>query len=380
MHQPAFRAIVFAACAAVLGAASAARAEDWVQQMIEAGAGYRVSELNQRDGAPALVHGLDDPAAWQQRADGLHERFLHMLGGLRERGAVRFEVLDEVRMPRHVRRHIVYDTVDNDRVTAYLLVPNQVLETGTAAPAVIALHPTWPEGKDVVAKVEVGPPGREYGYELAERGYVVLVPDSLTAGERIYEGLRAYHDAPFYKQHPAWSSSGKALVDHQQGVDLLVSLDFVAADRIGAIGHSLGGYNAFFLSAVDERIRAVVCSCGFAPVRGDPRPGRWGVRDWYSHMPLFSRALEQDWVPFEFHEIIALTAPRPFFNYSAHSDAIFPNWQAIGESVIELDKLYHWMEAGDRFVSVMTNGRHDFPPLVREAAYTFLDRWLKNTP
>jgi hypothetical protein len=39
----------------------------------------------------------------------------------------------------------------------------------------------------------------------------------------------------------------------------------------------MGCYNTFFLAGIDQRNRAFVCSCGFSPLAGDPRPERWGM-------------------------------------------------------------------------------------------------------
>src|SRR5690606_2873519 len=160
----------------------------------------------------------------------------------------------------YIQSHLSYRTAFGDEVTAYLLIPGLDENPKDPLPAILALHPTHASGKD-----DIGPDGREnrrYGYELVQEGYVVLVPDTITAGERIYPGNEAFKTAPFYDQHPDYTAVGKMVHDHQQGIDLLSSLSYVDVERIGAIGHSLGAYNAFFLSAVDKRGKAVVSSCG----------------------------------------------------------------------------------------------------------------------
>ena len=50
----------------------------------------------------------------------------------------KYEVVSETPEKDHVRQKIVYDTVYGDRVTAYLLIPNSVRESGKRAPAVLA--------------------------------------------------------------------------------------------------------------------------------------------------------------------------------------------------------------------------------------------------
>jgi len=342
--------------------------------------GYRLASLNE-NGIPGLLDGITDRAAWEAKKQAIRKRWLTAIGELPERVPVRYAVLSETDEGDHVRRHIRYDTVHGDEVTAYLLVPKPVAASpdcpATAKlPAVLALHPTVDSGKDDTA-TESGRENRRYGLELARRGHVVLVPDAITAGERVYPGAQPYQTAPFYERFPDWTAVAKMAVDHMQGVDLLCSLEFVDAGRIGAIGHSLGGYNAYFLAGLDDRIRAVVSSCGFCTFTGDPQPGRWGRRDWFSHIPSVTDDLERGFVPFEFHEIAALAAPVPFFNWSGQADSIFPHWRPIAEAMNDLYGLYKFLDADDRFVSLIGTCGHDFPEYIRRAAYDFLDRWLK---
>jgi dienelactone hydrolase len=336
---------------------------------------YGLAELNV-NGVPPVLGGIATREQWDSKRAEILQAFLDCAGGVPARGPVKFSVESEVAEGDHARQKIVFTTADGDSVPAFLLIPKGARESGKKYPAILALHPTNAMGKASVATLE-GPPNRRYALELVSRGYVVLAPDDLTAGERIFPGLAAFRDAPFSAQHPEWSTVGKNLLDHLQAVDLLASLDFVDAERIGAIGHSFGGYNVYFLSAIDERIRAVVSSCGLLPFAPKGSTQHWGVRNWYTHFPKLTEAQNQGSVPFEFNEIIALTAPRPMFFYAAQSDRIFPHWEAVGECFLDVHRLYVWLEAEDNFKSVMGSGGHDFPEPVRIMSYEFLDQWLK---
>src|SRR4029078_372558 len=92
-----------------------------------------------------------------------------------------------------------------------------------------------------------------YGAELAARGYVVLAPDYPNYGESKVDVYALGYE----------SGRMKAICNHSRAVDLLQSMPEVDPDRIGVIGHSLGGHNALFLAAFDPRARVVVPSCGF---------------------------------------------------------------------------------------------------------------------
>ncbi|MBO9606706.1 MAG: prolyl oligopeptidase family serine peptidase [Paenibacillaceae bacterium] len=346
---------------------------------------YSLSALHQT-GVPPLLDGIATREDWERKLAGTRDTWLSYIGGLPERVPVRYQVFGETVLDDHVRIHLAYDTVYGDTVTAYLLVPivggvraDAAGGNGEASrlPAMLALHPTNTTGKDDIATYP-GKLNRTYAVELVARGYVVLAPDALTAGERIYPGMEPFQSGPFYERHPAWTTVAKNIVDHMQGVDLLATLGYVDAGRIGAIGHSFGSYNAYFLAGFDKRIRAIAASCGVSPFARDPNPWHWGIRaSWYTHLPRITLDLERDEVPFDFHEIIALCCPTPYFNYAAQADHIFPHWQSVGEAMVQIAELYEWSGAADRFVSMLGSGGHDFPPLVREMAYSFLDRWLK---
>lgn len=261
-------------------------------------AGYVLADLNS-DGIPPLLSGVKTKAQWEAKRESVRRVWLEYIGGLPPRVPVNVRIISETPERDHVRQKIVYATVHGDEVPAYLLIPNAARESKVKHPAIIALHPTNAPGKDSIATPQ-GRANRMYGLELVSRGYIVLAPDALTSGERIYPGLKEFRDAPFYKQHPQWTTVAKNITDHMQGVDVLAAHDLVDADRIGAIGHSFGAYNAYFLAGADDRIKAVVASCGFLPFTGNKTPGHWGVRDWYTHLPRITDDLKLGRVPFDF--------------------------------------------------------------------------------
>ncbi len=333
---------------------------------------YRLQQLHE-EGVPSLLAGIATEQQWQRKRESIRRVWLDYVGEQPERLPIRYEVLSETELADHVRMHIRYETANADTVTAFLLMPR---DRGAAPlPAVLALHPTDEKGKEDVATAQ-GRDNRRYALELAQRGYIVLAPDTIAAGERI-SSPEAYFTADFYARNPGWTAVGKMVIDHQYGIDLLCDLAEVDSERIGAIGHSLGGYNSFFLAAADSRIRAYVSSCGFSTFAGDPEPERWGQRDWFSHIPRLSADLGKGEVPFEFHEIAALAAPTPAFYYSGQQDTIFPHWQSYSQGMAQLFELYTFLGKGDCFQYTMTNGEHDFPGEIRQMAYAFLDRHLQ---
>src|SRR5690606_29056413 len=97
------------------------------------------------------------------------------------------------------------------------------------------------------------------------------------------------------------SGSMKAIYDNMRAIDYLQSLPGVDGERIGAIGHSLGGHNAIFTAVFEPRIKAVVSSCGFTSFGkyyGGDLTGWSGPR----YMPLIAQryGCDPDHMPFDF--------------------------------------------------------------------------------
>lgn len=174
-----------------------------------------------------LLEGLDKDAPlvekkarWAQRSQSIRASVEQALGPFPERIVPQVTLLDKQELDGIVLQKLEYASWDGDRVPAYMLVRPDIQTAGAIVPDIMALHQTVSQGKDEV----VGLSGREdlkFGWELAKRGYVVLAPDVLSAGERIYEGKQAYQTAPFQERYPEWSMMGKMIYDHQLGLDVL---------------------------------------------------------------------------------------------------------------------------------------------------------------
>jgi pimeloyl-ACP methyl ester carboxylesterase len=160
----------------------------------------------------------------------------------------------------------------------------------------------------------------------------------------------------------------------------LASLDYVDSERIGAVGHSLGGHNAIFLAVFDERIRAVVTSCGWTPFH---HYYRGNLKGWAGsrYMPRIQDRYNSDpnQVPFDFYELVAAIAPRGFYSCSPlHDD----NFDVEGVRLVfaEASKVFHLFGVDANIQVRYPDSAHDFPIEVRHDAYRFLDTWLSHSP
>jgi dienelactone hydrolase len=201
--------------------------------------------------------------------------------------------------------------------------------------------------------------------ELARRGYITLSPDYPSLGEHRYD----------FAANPEYASGTmKAIWDNIRAVDLLTSLPEVDAERIGVIGHSLGGHNAMFTAVFEPRLRVIVSSCGFTNLRKDDLPSWTGP----VYMPRIATEFGNDVerLPFDFTEIVASFAPRPFLAVAATDDHDF-DVGGVRDVIESAAAIYRLFGKADHLQAVYPDSPHDFPADARQMAYSFLDRHLK---
>ncbi len=274
-----------------------------------------------------------------------------------------------------IRRKLAYHTDDPKmRVTAWLLLPlppGEGRDEGASSPAskrrpaVLCLHQTTPNGKYSPAGLS-DRPTMHYALELTQRGYVTLSPDYPSFGEYPYD-----FDADDYQ-----SGTMKAIYDNMRAIELLQSLPEVDPDRIGCIGHSLGGHNSLFTAAFDPRIKAVVTSCGFTSfhkyMAGD-------LHGWSSprYMPLIGTKYNYspDRMPFDFPEVLAAIAPRAIFVVAPLHDNNF-DIAGVRDCLTAARPIFKLLGHPDHLQAVHPDSNHDFPDAERDQSYVFLDRVL----
>jgi dienelactone hydrolase len=274
------------------------------------------------------------------------------------------QTLETTETPKYVRRKITYAVELGDRVPAYLLLPR-----GEKArrPAMLCLHQTTDIGKGEPAGLG-GLPTLHYAHELAERGYVCIVPDYPSFGDYEFDFASARDRFP--------SGSLKAIWNNLRAVDLLESLEEVDPARIGVIGHSLGGHNAIFTAVFDQRLKAVVTSCGFTGFR---HYYGGNLRGWTSdrYMPRIRDVYANDprRVPFDFHELVAAIAPRAIFVSAPVRDDNFAV-AGVREVVQAATPAFKLQGAEDRIHAVYPDAPHEFPDAIRAEVYDWLDKQL----
>jgi len=217
------------------------------------------------------------------------------------------------------RRRIEYGAPDGDRIPAILLLPTARHRLGAA----VLVHHQH-NGERHLGKSEVcgiaGDRLQAFGVALAERGFIVLAPDSICFEDRRAAGAGTEPHADDWAQHynaMTYRLLGgdtlmrKVLDDASAGVSVLTTLDGVDPGRVGLLGHSYGGNTVLFQSALDDRVR-FACSSGAACSyrkklqRGTP----------VEMAEVLPGAIGR----FDVEDLLRLTAPRPMLVVSASDD------------------------------------------------------------
>ncbi|MGI6206959.1 MAG: alpha/beta fold hydrolase [Anaerolineae bacterium] len=325
---------------------------------------------------PSGVERITTAEQWQVRRAQIVSAFGSIIGEppLGEPVPLEPEIQDGHDEGDYIRYRVTYSVDVGERVPAWLLVPKA---RAGRVPGVLVPHQTTPLGKDEPVGLG-GNPQYAFARDLARRGYVTLAPDHVSAGERCTPGLRHYDTADLYRRYPEWSAVGKTIWDLQRALDFLSQRPEVDADRLGMIGHSLGGHSTLFTAGADERVKCAVSSCGVTTFAGDARRLEWARDHWYQYMPrLRPLFLNGQPAPFDFHHLAALIAPRAFLNLTALNDECFASTDEVAELTIRVNRVYRVLGAEGAFACYLHGSRHSCPDDARALAYAWMDRWLR---
>ena len=207
-------------------------------------------------------------------------------------------------------------------------------------PVIIWLHPySYNSGYGMASRERIP------AAPITDMGYAMFGFDQIGFGTRVAEGTN------FYKRYPDWSLMGKMVDDVISAVDMLSNLEIIDSERIYCLGYSLGAAVGLYAAALDDRIKGVVSYCGFSPFRLDT-PGKEkasAIIKKYSHLHGLQPRLgfflnDPKRIPFDFHEVLGIIAPRPLFIVAPALD-----WDNVQSDVIscvnEVKKVYGIMDA-----------------------------------
>ena len=309
----------------------------------------------------------------------LRQSLLNRLGHFPQRVPLSPTIGSRISESAYTRTRITYSVEAGERVSAWLLMP-QGTPPPDGWPAVLAIHQH--ANHYDLGKAEPAGLAEDamyaYGQGICQRGYVVLCPDLLCFEDRrpAFEVRQAnsaldgagYERFVFTRRVLAGSClQTKYLHDLTCAVDVLASFPGVNLERLGVIGHSLGGLEALWLTWYDARITAAVSSCGFGLLHTLVRDGI--NHGFATYVPGMLEVCDLD-------ALVAALAPRAFLLTAGETDPLFPI-DGVRSIVEKAQHTYMQEGVPERFQAILFPAGHSFPEDVKAAAYGFLDDWLK---
>jgi dienelactone hydrolase len=206
---------------------------------------------------------------------------------------------------------------------------------------------------------------KPYAKELTELGYVALCIDSWIFGERSHTTEADMFKAMLWQGQVLW---GMMVYDGLRALDFLLTRPDVDPQRIATLGMSMGSTMAWWLGALDERIKVTVdinCLTDFQALLARKALSLHGV---YYFVPGLIKH-------FTTAQINALIAPRAHLGLAGLRDKLTP---VEGLDVIdkELQQVYAKLGHPERWKLLRYDVEHQETPEGRQEIIAFLKKFL----
>ena len=311
------------------------------------------------DGVPEIYRNLPigkfeipaDLATWRSRRPEVKRIVVASLGDMPPRpsplkvSTVSVDQKDGYRIEK-----FEFDNGVGYRVPGYIAVPDK---RNGRLPAILTMHG---HGSSKENMFGYEPTSQNVAEMLARKGYVVLGIDSYFNGERKGAGPAGEmevmargsdQEMSLFKLN-LWLGRtlwGMMLRDEQIALDYLASRPEVDPERIGAQGMSMGSTRAWWLAAIDDRVKAVVgvaCFTRYEDLIALRALRAHGI--YYFTIGLLKH--------FDSEGIMSLLAPRPFLALTGDRDLGSP---PAGMKTLEeiLNKVYGVYGQPEHFKSII---------------------------
>ncbi len=245
-----------------------------------------------------------------------------------------------------------------------LLLPKD-LKSGEKRPVVVCQHGLEGRPTDVCNPKERTKHYNSFGAQLADKGYIVYAPQNPYIGQDKFRVLQR-------KANPLGLSLFSFIVrQHERTLDWLASLPNVDAERMAFYGLSYGGKTAMRVPALLPRYCLSICSGDFNEwIRKNVSldyPGSYMFSGEYE-MPEFNLGHT-----FNYAEMAALIAPRPFMVERGHNDGVgIDEW--IAYEYAKVRRLYSRLKIAERTEIEFFAGGHE---IHGQGTFRFLQKHLQ---
>jgi dienelactone hydrolase len=256
---------------------------------------------------------------------------------------------------------LVLDLNGIEPVPAYFIKPAGLREP---APAILYNHyhgGKYKLGKDelLLAKPAGGMPS--YAEALTNLGYSALCLDTWAFGERSTRTELDIFKDMLWQGRVMW---GMMVFDSLRAFDYLATRPDVDPARIGTLGMSMGSTMAWWVAALEPRIKVCVDICCLTDYQAIRDAGHLAGHGVYYFVPSLVKH-------FTSAQINALIAPRPHLGLAGNRDKLTPP-AGLDRIDTELKQVYAAMGHPENWKLLRYNVAHIETPAMRREALAFL--------
>ncbi|MHA1548686.1 MAG: alpha/beta hydrolase [Alphaproteobacteria bacterium] len=264
-----------------------------------------------------------------------------------------------------ITEDLLFHSNIGDQIPAWFVHPTNV---EAPAPAILYCHAHGNRYDIGRTEVVEGRPALQAAYapDLQELGWAILCLEMPCFGER-----REHEESALSKSH-LWQGRtlfGRILAELVAGVDFLAAHPAINSERIAAMGISMGGTHAWWLAALEPRIKAAVHMCCFSDMECLIASGAHDGHGHYMTVPGLLACTSTG-------RLAGLAAPRPQLCCVGMKD-----WSTPADCFVkarsELEEAYEeagHAEALEFFVE--PDAGHEETPAMRKRVLDFLARHL----
>ncbi|MCC7424086.1 MAG: acetylxylan esterase [Planctomycetaceae bacterium] len=319
-----------------------------------------------RDESLAGLRTIDD---WNRRKDEQRRQLFEMLGldPLPARTDLKATITGTLDHADFTVEKLHFQSRPGLYVTGNLFVPKKRQGPVPAILYVCGHARVAKDGVPLGAKAHY----QHHGAWFARNGYVCLVIDTLQLGE--IEGI---HHGTYDRNRWWWLSRGYTPAGVEawnciRALDYLETRPEVDGSRIGVTGRSGGGAYSWWISALDDRIRATVPVAGITDLQNHVVDG--AVE---GHCDCMYLVNTYRW---DYPQVAALNFPRPLLVSNTDRDAIFP-LDGVYRTYSKVRALYELEGLGGKVALNITAGGHNDTQELQVHAMRWFDQHLRKEP
>ena len=325
---------------------------------------FRAETARLRDRCLTGVKSLED---WQAKRKVYREQLFEMLGlmPLPEKTDLKPVITGKIDHELFTVENIHFQSRPGLYVTGNLYIPKGLEKP---APAILYVCGHGRIKKDGVSY------GNKASYQhhpawFARHGYVCLIIDTLQLGE--IEGIHhgTYRYKMWWWNSRGYTSAGAEAWNCIRALDYLQTRKEVDASRFGVTGRSGGGAYSWWISALDDRIKAAVPVAGITDLQNHVVDGCVE-----GHCDCMYIVNTFGW---DYPLVAALVAPRPLLISNSDKDTIFP-LDGVARVHQKVRNIYRLYGAEKNLGLNITEGPHKDTQELRIHAFVWFNRFLKD--